>query len=668
MINESRNIFSQNNPVLNSLKSSPVSPNTNSNIYSQSPQKRNLDYSSSDQVTGPRIDSIYRMLGKFFESYETLINNYKVVVSTNNDFYSQFLNKLEHDEGLQVGNLNEGVMPPADEQSLTNKTPFELIQTIKTQNAHLIKCNQAFKHFQQLLGTAKVKLDEQKQTQNELTDKARTILRAYSKKDDYLLEQLQTSIPVANKPRVDESLKVGNVDNSQQPLNINPQDNINQAQKEALESRSRAIEAEKNILGSSSTVPIQAGINPNNLPPTQDNNNSPFLNLSQGSPLLGQQTGSPNQLLPLGSSSGINMESSQNSFGDLQPVELEGMNKEKGIVLSGQPIGGGGDYLRYRVLFNKNNNLILKYLSGNSLKKINYQANSFSWSTKINYILKHNITSDFGEIKKRAHEIWSHPESKRLSLLELEENPANRQMLIQYGIFKRKKSVRFLSPVTEDVFFIDSIPQGFEYNNLIKFAFPTSVQKGLFDVDIYVIQLATQNPRNTQFYNVSPNDILGELMRQWGVFIQNLTEKKKQLKIIYEREYNNIRGFTTRALKNGLKNKIHNIAVDTLNSINKPSTQYEIEKKNNQIPSEREYFFFNELLKLSVQIYREMNNLMETYNQFGYPLNNKTSSLNNSTSLRKYTPFSGGGDSIKSRKNNKIKRRLCKKSIKHIRN
>ena len=39
--------------------------------------------------------------------------------------------------GLQVGNLNEGVMEPADEQSLVNKSSYELIQTIKTQNAHL---------------------------------------------------------------------------------------------------------------------------------------------------------------------------------------------------------------------------------------------------------------------------------------------------------------------------------------------------------------------------------------------------------------------------------------------------------------------------------------------------------------------------------------------------
>ena len=127
MINESRNIFSQNNSVLNSNNPPSLSTSATPNIFSDNSQHSNLGYSSSDQVTGPKIDSIYRMLGKFFKSYETLISNYEVIVSTNTDFYSQFLNKLEH-EGMQVGNLNEGVMEPADEQSLVNKSSYELIK------------------------------------------------------------------------------------------------------------------------------------------------------------------------------------------------------------------------------------------------------------------------------------------------------------------------------------------------------------------------------------------------------------------------------------------------------------------------------------------------------------------------------------------------------------
>ena len=56
-------------------------------------------------------------------------------------------------------------------------------------------------------------------------------------------------------------------------------------------------------------------------------------------------------------------------------------------------------------------------------------------------------------------------------------------------------------------------------------------------------------------------------MRQWAIFIQDLSEKENQLKIIYQREYDNIKGFTRQAFTKGLKDRIHNIAVDTLNSI-----------------------------------------------------------------------------------------------------
>ena len=325
--------------------------------------------------------------------------------------------------------------------------------------------------------------------------------------------------------------------------------------------------------------------------------------------------------------------------------------------------------MRYRVLFNKGKNIILKYLSSNSLKKINYQTTSFSWTGRINYILKHNIISDFNEIKKRAQDIWTQPESTRLPALEMIDNPANREMIIQYGVFKKKKSINLLSATTEDVFFIKNIPQGFEHSNLIKFAFPDSVEKGMFDVDIYVIQLATQNPQNTLFYNVAPNDIIGELMRQWGIFIQDLSEKENQLKIIYQREYDNIKGFTRQAFTKGLKDRIHNIAVDTLNSINKDtSSQYGIEKKTGVIPSEKEYIFFKKLLDLSTNIYKELDSLNESYNQFGLSPNSQKTPINNSGDIRNYIPLSGGSKNIQSRKNNKIKRRYNKKSSKNNRN
>ena len=217
-------------------------------------------------------------------------------------------------------------------------------------------------------------------------------------------------------------------------------------------------------------------------------------------------------------------------------------------------------------------------------------------------------------------------------------------------------------------FFIKDIPQGFEHHNLIKFSFPDSVERGMFNIDIYVIQLATQNPQNVLFYNFSPNDIIEELMRQWAMFIDQLSKKVDQLKIIYEREHQNIKGFTSQAFSNKIKNKIHNFAVNTLNSVDKNASQkYGIEKKTDKVPSEKEFIFFRNMLDLSYNIYNEMHKLRESYNQFGVSQterNFNTSPLTNRT----YIPLSGGNHNLKSRKNNKIKRRLVKKSNKHIRN
>jgi len=659
MINESRNIFSQNNSLLNSNNISKMGP---PNL-----KDSRLGYSSSDQVTGPKIDNIYKMLGQFFKSYETLISNYEVVVSTNTDFYANFLNKLENDQGMDVGSINSQITPPEEQKNLASLPHFKLIEMIKDKDETLRKCNQAFKNFQQLLGVAKNKLDEQKQNQSELTNKARTILRAYHKKDSQLLQQLNTSIPVTNKPSPNSSIDAGNI-NSLGQSDIFSQDALNQAQKESFESRSRAIGAEQNVLGSSSVPAQQPGYPQelsSQLPPT---NSSPFLNLSEGVPLSNPQPGPTNPLLSLGNSSGVNLESQQQAFRDLEPVEMINSNneKEKGIVLSGQPMGGGGNFLRYRVLFKQNQDIILKYISGNSLKRTGYQTNSFSWSGKINYILKHNIISDFNVIKKNAQDIWMQPESNRLAALEMISDPSEREMITQFGVFKKKKSVNLLAPTTEDVFFIKDIPQGFEHHNLIKFSFPDSVERGMFSIDIYVIQLATQNPQNVLFYNFSPIDIIEELMRQWAMFIDQLSKKVDQLKIIYEREHQNIKGFTSQAFSNKIKNKIHNFAVNTLNSVDKNASQkYGIEKKTDEVPSEKEFKFFRNMLDLSYNIYNDMHKLRESYNQFGVSQTERNFNTS-SPSDRTYIPLSGGNNNLKSRKNNKIKRRLVKKSIKHI--
>lgn len=659
MINESRNTFSQNNSLLNS--------NNVPNMVPNNLKETRLGYSSSDQITGPKIDNIYRMLGKFFKSYETLISNYEVVVSTNTDFYANFLNKLENDQGMDVGNINNEITPPEDEKNLASLPHFKLIEMIKNKDETLRKCDQAFKNFQQLLGVAKSKLDEQKQNQSELTNKARTILRAYHKKDGQLLQQLNTSIPVADKPNLSSSIDAGNINSSGQS-DVFSQDTLNQAEKESFESRSRAIGAEQNVLGASGMMSQQPGVPQNVSSQLGQSNSSPFLNLSEGVPLSTPQPGSTNPLLSLGNSSGVNLESQQQGFRDLEPVELISTNKEKGIVLSGQPMGGGGDFLRYRVLFKQKQDIILKYISGSSLKRTGYQINSFSWSGRINYILKHNIISDFNIIKKNAQDIWMQPDSNRLAALEMISDPSEREMITQFGIFRKKKSVNLLAPTTEDVFFIKDIPQGFEHHNLIKFSFPDSVERGMFNIDIYVIQLATQNPQNVLFYNVAPSDIIIELMRQWAIFIHQLSEKVDQLKTIYERDHQSIKGLTSQAFSNKIKNKIHNFAVNTLNSVDKNASQkYGIEKKTDEVPSEKEYVFFKDMLDISYNIYDEMHKLTESYNQFGVSQTNKNLHLSLEPD-RKYVPLSGGSGAIKSRKNNKIKRRLIKKSCKQIRN
>lgn len=647
MINDSRNIFSQNNSLLN--------PNNVSNMDSNSDMNTKLGYSSSDQVSGPKIDNIYKMLGKIFKSYETLVSNYEVVVSVNTDFYANFLDKLENDEGMDVGNITNDITPPENEKNLANLPHFELIKMIKSKDETLRKCNQAFKNFQQLLGVAKSKIDEQKQNQATLTTKARSILRAYHKKDGQLLQQLHTSIPVANKPSPSSSIEVGNIDSSGQPGDVFSQDALKQAEKESFESRSRAIGAEQNVLGSTAAPVQQPG----------SANSSPFLNLSEGVPLSTAQPGPTQPLLSLGNSSGVNMESQTQQFRDLEPVEMISTNKEKGIILSGQPIGGSGDFLRYRVLFKQNPNIILKYMPGNSLKRTNYQTDSFSWSGKIKYILKHNIMSDFNTIKKNAHDIWMQPESNRLAALEMINEPYEREMITQFGIFKKRKSVNLLSPMTEDVLFIKYIPQGFENQNLIRFSFPDSVEKGMFDIDIYVIQLATQNPQNVLFYNIAPNDIIDELMRQWAIFIHQLSEKENQLKIIYENEHQNIKGFTSQAFYNKIKNKIHNFAVSTLNSVDGDASQkYGIKNKTDEIKSEKEYVFFKNMLDLSYNIYNNMHNLMESYNKFGLSQIDRNPQLRTIPN-RSNNFLSGGDGSLMSRKNNKIRRRLNKKSSKH---
>ena len=88
----------------------------------------------------------------------------------------------------------------------------------------------------------------------------------------------------------------------------------------------------------------------------------------------------------------------------------------------------------------------------------------------------------------------------------------------------------------------------------------------------------------------------------------SLKKKEEQLKTIYEREHQNIKGLTTQAFSNKIKNKIHNFAVNTLNSVDKNASQkYGIEKKTGEVPSEKEYIFFKNMLDLSYNIYNEMH-------------------------------------------------------------
>ncbi len=209
-------------------------------------------------------------------------------------------------------------------------------------------------------------------------------------------------------------------------------------------------------------------------------------------------------------------------------------------------------------------------------------------------------------------------------------------------------------------FFINYIPQGFENNNLIKYSFPDSVERGLHQVEVYVIQLATANPQNTLFYNISPNDIIRELMRQWYIFIQKLSEKKKQLQVIYEREYENIKGINKQAFKRGIQGEIRKIGINLIGE--NETEKHGILKMNNEIPSEKEYRFFSNMLNLSFNLVSEMRTLLESYNKFDFEQDkNSQFDVPMNLSLGDQIPLGGGGKDFKSKKNMKIKRKNLKR-------
>lgn len=656
---DSNNIYTQNNPFfkINDIKSpSKYSPLGVSKAPIP-PQKTSLGYSSTDQRNGIKVDNIYHMLTKFFQSYETLVSNYEVIVSNNTDFYAKFLDNLEsNNEGLDVGSINNEIISQSKEGDLYGLSQIDLITKIKSQNNSLKKCHQYFLQFQQLLGSAKGKIEEQRKTQYDLNNKARTILRAYHKRDPQLLEQLGTNIPVASKetkPVSSSSLSTGNV---QQEPDIYSQAAQEQALRNSYDTRTRAIEAEKNVLGqslSSNTSPMMTTSLTTNPGPS---GSSPFLNPSEAF----SQVNTPNALLPLGTSSGQSTVPSPSEFGEFQSVEMISTGKEKGLVLSGQPIAGGGDFLRYRVLFEQGKHVILKYVSSNSLKKVDYPAVSSNVRGKVNFILKSNIISNFIPLKKEAQDIWEQNETNRKAALDMISDPVKRETIIQYGIFKMKKRVSELRSSTEDVFFINLIPQGFENNNLIKYSFPDTVEKGLHQVEVYVIQLATVNPQNTLFYNISPNDIIRELMRQWYIFIQALTEKKKQLQIIYEREYQDIKGLNPQAFKRGIQGEIKNLGISLLGQ--SEAEKHGLSKVNHEIPSEKEYRFFSNMLDLSFNIVLELRTLLDSYNEFDYEQDrNSQFDIPKDLSLDYQIPLGGGGKDFKSKKNMKVKRRNLKR-------
>jgi hypothetical protein len=674
------NSFSQPNPYTNIVNMNPSGVPT-------TPQ--NSDYSLTDQTNGPKIDDIYQILSKFFKSYQVLADNYEFIISTNNDYYSKFVNTLQtNNTGLNVGAINNQILSPYQEKQLYNQPQTTLIDTIKKQNSYLLKCRQHFTQLNNLLISAKGTLERQKQTQVDMSNRSRSVIRAIQNNDPQLLDRLSTIIPVVSKPNVsspnistkktdnpapligkennyiqlsDSSLFSGNLDNPTQSSDIYNQEATEMAQRMSTDSRLRARGAEQN---SRESRPMMASTS-TTLPNNHYSNNTPFLNPSE---FLNTNLRS-NPLIPLEYSSGQNMSPNQNTFRELESVEMISVGKEKGLVLSGQPISGSGDYFRYPVLFEQDKQTILKYINNNSLRRIDYPAVSANLRGKINFISKSNIISDFNSLKNEAQSIWEQNESNRTAALSMIQDLGRKENIIQYGIFKLKKTMTHLSPSTEDVFFIKDIPQGFENNNLIKFSFPKSVEKGLHSVEIYVIQLATANPQNTQFYNIPPNDIIRELMRQWVIFIQRLFEKKKQLQVIYEREFEDIKGLTSQAFKRGIRGQIKNIGIRMIGE--EEAQNHGLTRDTNDIPSEPEYRFFEGMLQLSLGLVSDMKKLLEAYNRFDLQQDRSNQyNLNPLPSDLDYTPLGGGGGIHQSKKN-KVKKKkhiLYSRAIKSHKN
>lgn len=669
-MSDSNMLLSQNNPFskLNNIKSSPeIVPSQSPSYHSNPRETPNLRYSSSDQRNGPKIDNIFQNLNKFFKSYQTLISNYEFIISTNNDYYSKFLNNLENNDiGLDVGSLEKEIYNDSHEGDLYRQDRGSLINTILRKNDILRKFNIHFNQLNHLLSSARGKLEEQKQTQVDLNRKAQTIVRAFHKKDPHLLEQLNTIVPVASKPKPDlkvksenklEPVPQSNIYSSDTGLNVGSleQDAQNEALKRSFDLRSRAIGSEQNSLGShpmmaSSSSSIQ---NYNNSGPL----NSPFLNPSD---VLGSSNAS-NPLLTLSNSSGQNMSVNQNIFRDLESVEMISVGKEKGLILSSQPISGSGDYLRYPVLFEQDKQIILKYINNNSLKRAHYSSVSSNLRGKINFISKSQIMADFISLKNQAQDIWEQNESNRTAALSMISDIPTKEAITQYGVFKLRKNMSQLSPSTQDIYFIRDIPHGFENNNLIKFSFPNNVERGLHSVEVYVIQLATSNPQNVQFFHESPNDIIRDLMRQWVIFIQKLHEKKNQLKEIYDREFEDIKGINSKAIKRGIRGQIKNIGIRMIGE--ETAQKHGLTRDTNNIPSEPEYRFFESMLQLSLELVSDMKRLIQSYNRFDlHQDQSERFNLTPNPSSLDYVPLGGGSYHLRSKKKNKFK-----KKNKHLR-
>ena len=133
-----------------------------------------------------------------------------------------------------------------------------------------------------------------------------------------------------------------------------------------------------------------------------------------------------------------------------------------------------------------------------------------------------------------------------------------------------------------------------------------------------------------------------------------------------QREYEDIKGINKQAFKRGIQGEIRKLGINLIGEAE--TEKHGITRINNEIPSEKEYLFFTNMLNLSFNLISEMKTLLECYNRFDMIQDRDSHfDLPLYSSFKSEIPLGGGSRDIKSKKNMKIRRKNLKRLDNHLR-